>query len=127
MFARSLALTARQNNALLNHNHKLMRTRNLAKMTHFGYRSVPEEDKERLVGHVFESVSSQYDLMNDLMSAGVHRLWKDAFVHAIGVKEIGGSGLQVCIHNPSKWTALHGAIDLVARRTTHSTPAERCS
>ena len=36
-----------------------------------------EEDKERLVGDVFSSVAPSYDLMNDLMSAGMHRLWKD--------------------------------------------------
>lgn len=46
----------------------------------FGYRDVPEADKEGLVREVFSSVASKYDLMNDLMSAGVHRLWKDAFV-----------------------------------------------
>jgi len=48
--------------------------------THFGYRTIPEEDKEGLVREVFSSVASRYDLMNDLMSAGAHRLWKDALV-----------------------------------------------
>ncbi len=42
----------------------------------FGYRQVPREVKARLVRDVFESVAGKYDLMNDLMSAGVHRLWK---------------------------------------------------
>ena len=46
----------------------------------FGYRDVPEADKEGLVREVFSSVAGKYDLMNDLMSGGVHRLWKDAFV-----------------------------------------------
>jgi demethylmenaquinone methyltransferase/2-methoxy-6-polyprenyl-1,4-benzoquinol methylase len=46
----------------------------------FGFREVPEDQKEGLVREVFSSVASKYDLMNDLMSAGVHRLWKDAFV-----------------------------------------------
>src|SRR6201996_2621474 len=46
----------------------------------FGFREVPEGQKEGLVHDVFSSVASKYDLMNDLMSAGVHRLWKDAFV-----------------------------------------------
>ncbi len=46
----------------------------------FGFRDVPEAQKEALVREVFSSVASKYDLMNDLMSAGVHRLWKDAFV-----------------------------------------------
>jgi demethylmenaquinone methyltransferase/2-methoxy-6-polyprenyl-1,4-benzoquinol methylase len=42
----------------------------------FGYRRVKAEEKARLVRHVFESVADRYDLMNDLMSGGVHRLWK---------------------------------------------------
>ena len=46
----------------------------------FGYRDVPAADKAGLVRRVFESVAPRYDLMNDLMSAGVHRLWKNAMV-----------------------------------------------
>lgn len=46
------------------------------KTTHFGFRSVPESEKARLVADVFDSVAAKYDLMNDLMSFGVHRLWK---------------------------------------------------
>jgi demethylmenaquinone methyltransferase/2-methoxy-6-polyprenyl-1,4-benzoquinol methylase len=46
----------------------------------FGYRDVPAEEKPVLVREVFSSVAKRYDLMNDLMSAGVHRLWKDRFV-----------------------------------------------
>ena len=46
----------------------------------FGSRDVPETEKENLVREVFSSVADKYDLMNDLMSAGVHRLWKDAMV-----------------------------------------------
>lgn len=46
----------------------------------FGSRDVPESEKEGLVRGVFSSVAGKYDLMNDLMSAGVHRLWKDAMV-----------------------------------------------
>ena len=49
-------------------------------MANFGYRDVPEAEKERLVGRVFSSVARRYDLMNDLMSGGVHRFWKDAMV-----------------------------------------------
>ena len=44
--------------------------------THFGFRRVDTAEKSRLVKGVFDSVASQYDLMNDLMSGGVHRLWK---------------------------------------------------
>ncbi len=44
--------------------------------THFGYREVPEPEKEHLVRGVFSSVAGSYDIMNDLMSLGIHRLWK---------------------------------------------------
>ncbi|WP_248884720.1 bifunctional demethylmenaquinone methyltransferase/2-methoxy-6-polyprenyl-1,4-benzoquinol methylase UbiE [Acidithiobacillus acidisediminis] len=44
--------------------------------THFGYQEVPETEKEGMVRGVFSSVAGRYDLMNDLMSLGVHRLWK---------------------------------------------------
>lgn len=44
--------------------------------THFGYREVPKNDKANLVGEVFHSVAPKYDLMNDVMSLGMHRLWK---------------------------------------------------
>lgn len=48
--------------------------------THFGFRDVPLGDKQTLVNDVFHSVASRYDLMNDLMSGGMHRLWKSDFV-----------------------------------------------
>jgi demethylmenaquinone methyltransferase/2-methoxy-6-polyprenyl-1,4-benzoquinol methylase len=48
--------------------------------THFGFRDVPEAEKAGMVHEVFSSVASKYDLMNDLMSGGVHRLWKDAMM-----------------------------------------------
>ena len=54
--------------------------------THFGYREVPLADKEKLVGRVFTSVARKYDLMNDLMSFGVHRLWKRWFTATSGVR-----------------------------------------
>jgi demethylmenaquinone methyltransferase/2-methoxy-6-polyprenyl-1,4-benzoquinol methylase len=44
--------------------------------THFGYQEVPENDKSRLVAEVFRSVAPKYDIMNDLMSFGMHRIWK---------------------------------------------------
>ncbi|MDQ8031026.1 bifunctional demethylmenaquinone methyltransferase/2-methoxy-6-polyprenyl-1,4-benzoquinol methylase [Bordetella genomosp. 1] len=44
--------------------------------THFGFQSVPEADKARKVAEVFHSVAAKYDVMNDLMSAGLHRIWK---------------------------------------------------
>lgn len=49
----------------------------------FGFRRIPLEEKQRLVDDVFHSVARRYDLMNDLMSAGLHRPWKDALVTAI--------------------------------------------
>lgn len=51
-----------------------------AQTTHFGARTVPLEDKQGLVNDVFHGVADRYDLMNDLMSGGVHRLWKDVMV-----------------------------------------------
>jgi len=56
------------------------------KTTHFGYRDVPESEKHRLVGDVFRSVASKYDVMNDLMSMGVHRLWKRFAIDQTGVR-----------------------------------------
>jgi demethylmenaquinone methyltransferase/2-methoxy-6-polyprenyl-1,4-benzoquinol methylase len=55
--------------------------------THFGYRDVPVAEKEKLVGKVFTSVAAKYDLMNDLMSFGVHRLWKRWFAATSGVRK----------------------------------------
>lgn len=52
--------------------------------TDFGYRDVPRAAKAGLVREVFESVAPRYDLMNDLMSLGIHRIWKRIFVNAIG-------------------------------------------
>src|SRR5581483_12446820 len=51
--------------------------------THFGVREVPLQDKQALVDGVFHSVAGRYDLMNDLMSAGLHRAWKSALVTAV--------------------------------------------
>src|SRR5262249_46981997 len=48
----------------------------MAKTTDFGYQKIPEDEKAKRVAGVFDSVASRYDLMNDLMSAGLHRLWK---------------------------------------------------
>ena len=54
--------------------------------THFGYRDVPVGEKQKLVGEVFSSVASKYDVMNDLMSFGIHRIWKRYFVATAQVK-----------------------------------------
>ena len=55
----------------------------MAESTHFGLRQVPLADKQALVDDVFHSVAQRYDLMNDLMSFGLHRAWKDALVTAV--------------------------------------------
>src|SRR5205809_3389461 len=53
--------------------------------THFGYRDVPLSDKQELVDDVFHKVARRYDLMNDLMSGGLHRAWKDAMVTTLAL------------------------------------------
>ncbi len=58
----------------------------LVKTTHFGYKTVAIEEKEKMVGEVFTSVAAKYDIMNDFMSMGVHRLWKRHFVLTCGVE-----------------------------------------
>jgi demethylmenaquinone methyltransferase/2-methoxy-6-polyprenyl-1,4-benzoquinol methylase len=57
--------------------------RDFGDQTHFGFRDVPLADKQGMVDGVFHSVAGRYDLMNDLMSAGLHRAWKDALVTAV--------------------------------------------
>lgn len=56
------------------------------KTTHFGYQQVPEEEKAGRVAQVFHSVADKYDLMNDLMSLGIHRLWKRFTIELSGVR-----------------------------------------
>lgn len=54
--------------------------------THFGYEEVPVGDKQKRVAGVFTSVASRYDVMNDLMSMGIHRLWKRFVIDLAGVR-----------------------------------------
>jgi len=54
--------------------------------THFGYKTVKKDDKISMVADVFHSVAKQYDVMNDLMSFGIHRLWKRFTIDASGVR-----------------------------------------
>src|SRR6201999_4062598 len=56
------------------------------------YRQVPLGDKQALVDDVFHSVAGRYDLMNDMMSAGLHRAWKDALVSAVNPPPKGRPG-----------------------------------
>ena len=62
--------------------------------THFGYREVDRDAKAGMVGDVFDSVAARYDLMNDLMSAGIHRLWKRFTIELSGVRS-GNSVLDI--------------------------------
>ena len=69
------------------------------KTTHFGFKTVNETEKQQKVGEVFHSVAQNYDVMNDVMSAGMHRVWKRFAVDTSGVKAddkvldiAGGSG-----------------------------------
>ena len=55
--------------------------------THFGFQQVPESQKARRVAGVFDSVANRYDLMNDVMSAGLHRIWKAFTIDQSGVRE----------------------------------------
>jgi demethylmenaquinone methyltransferase/2-methoxy-6-polyprenyl-1,4-benzoquinol methylase len=57
------------------------------KKTHFGYKEVNVEEKAKHVGGVFSSVASSYDVMNDAMSMGMHRLWKRILVEIAGIKD----------------------------------------
>src|SRR6478672_10528765 len=60
--------------------------------THFGFREVPLADKQALVDDVFQSVAGRYDLMNDLMSGGLHRAWKDVMVNTLNPPPKGRPG-----------------------------------
>ena len=57
------------------------------KTTDFGYQQVPEDEKAKRVGGVFKSVAPSYDVMNDLMSLGLHRVWKRFTLEMSGVRE----------------------------------------
>jgi demethylmenaquinone methyltransferase/2-methoxy-6-polyprenyl-1,4-benzoquinol methylase len=82
--------------------------------THFGFREVPQKDKARLVGGVFDSVAGRYDLMNDLMSGGIHRIWKRVAIELSGVR----SGQRVL-------DVAGGTGDLTARFSREVGPSGR--
>ena len=73
--------------------------------THFGYETVPLADKQGLVDDVFHSVARRYDLMNDLMSGGLHRAWKDALVSGgqSAANPIGRSPCSIWPAAPATW------------------------
>ncbi|MGE8648468.1 MAG: class I SAM-dependent methyltransferase, partial [Acinetobacter sp.] len=61
-------------------------TGNVGPTTHFGYKTVSSDEKAQKVAEVFHSVASKYDIMNDLMSFGIHRLWKRFAINMSGVR-----------------------------------------
>ena len=61
-------------------------TGNVGATTHFGYQTVNSDDKAQKVAEVFHSVAAKYDIMNDLMSFGIHRLWKRFAINMSGVR-----------------------------------------
>lgn len=67
--------------------HKPSDGDNRAETTHFGYETVNKEDKAAKVADVFHSVAAKYDVMNDLMSGGIHRLWKRYTIELSGVRK----------------------------------------
>ncbi|KAI0322427.1 UbiE/COQ5 methyltransferase [Amylostereum chailletii] len=93
--------------------------------THFGFQTVPEDSKESLVRGVFDSVASNYDLMNDAMSLGVHRLWKDDFISRLRpgskgpvrcIDVAGGTGdiaLRMLDHAREKYADRETSVDVV--------------
>jgi demethylmenaquinone methyltransferase / 2-methoxy-6-polyprenyl-1,4-benzoquinol methylase len=86
----------------------------MAETAHFGSRPVPLEDKQALVDDVFHSVARRYDLMNDLMSFGLHRAWKDALVTAVNAPK----------HAPFALLDIAGGTGDVAFRIIESGGAE---
>ncbi|KAF7365321.1 2-methoxy-6-polyprenyl-1,4-benzoquinol methylase, mitochondrial [Mycena venus] len=93
--------------------------------TSFGFRTVPEDEKESLVKNVFDSVASSYDLMNDASSLGVHRLWKDTFVSTLRpgrkgplrcIDVAGGTGdiaLRILDHAREKYADRETTVEVV--------------
>ena len=93
--------------------------------THFGYADVAEDLKASRVGAVFSSVASSYDTMNDLMSLGIHRLWKDHFVRGLNP---GISPLSTSAAAQTQQTILDiagGTGDIAARMLDHATNINR--
>ncbi|KAJ7645451.1 ubiquinone menaquinone biosynthesis methyltransferase UbiE [Mycena polygramma] len=93
--------------------------------TSFGFKTVPEEEKESLVRNVFDSVASSYDLMNDASSLGVHRLWKDTLISTLRpgrkgpmrcIDVAGGTGdiaLRILDHAREKYADRETTVEVV--------------
>ncbi|KAL8906052.1 MAG: hypothetical protein Q9171_006426 [Xanthocarpia ochracea] len=96
--------------------------------THFGFQEIPSSDKSSRVSSVFSSVASSYDTMNDLMSLGIHRLWKDHFVRSLnpGSKPLPQSPTspETEEQRTEPWTMLDiagGTGDIAFRLLDHAT------
>lgn len=96
-----------------------------SRTTSFGFKTVPESEKESLVKNVFDSVASSYDLMNDASSLGVHRLWKDALIDTLRpgrkgplrcIDVAGGTGdiaLRILDHAREKYADRETTVEVV--------------
>ncbi len=96
--------------------------------THFGYRTVPLAEKQGLVDDVFHSVARRYDLMNDLMSGGLHRAWKDALVDRRRTRRKGDRTSR-CSISPAAPATSHSASSqpaAPARASRSATSTPRC-
>ncbi|CAO3649519.1 unnamed protein product [Cunninghamella blakesleeana] len=80
---RSFLYTSARRLEQVNSNNNNNNKNDTGKTTHFGFRDVAEEDKESLVHQVFANVAGKYDVMNDAMSFGIHRIWKDQFIRSM--------------------------------------------
>jgi len=93
--------------------------------THFGFRTVAKEDKAQMVRGVFNSVASSYDIMNDLMSAGVHRLWKNQMVDWLNpqpdwnVLDVGGGTGDIAFRIQDKIAKRGGASHITVCDINH--------
>jgi demethylmenaquinone methyltransferase/2-methoxy-6-polyprenyl-1,4-benzoquinol methylase len=91
----------------------------------FGYRRVPLGDKQALVDDVFHSVARRYDLMNDLMSGGLHRAWKEALVTAVNPPRPLPRGCRSETSRPFTVLDLAGGTGDVAFRIAEKSPGSR--
>lgn len=85
----------------------------------FGFKEVNREDKEKMVGKVFSSVAESYDIMNDAMSLGIHRCWKDTFVRMVGpmrMRKITDEKGQVVGEEPLKMLDVAGGTGDISFR-----------